>query len=300
MSGTARCAAAYPKFRCIGSACEDSCCIGWQVDLDRKTFQSYRQNNDQSLARQFKEAVKRNHGGKDEQHFGVITMQADGRCPFLDPENLCQIQRTLGAQALSPTCSSYPRRVNRFGQQLEYSLALSCPEAARLMLLDPEPITLIDIPADPGLPGYVASLSSGLVTPSREALRALILKILQSRNLDIDLRLIVLGLFFESLAGLPSGGADLAELLVRFASLVEQPSAVQALTADIESDPCLQLEFFGTLVARLATHVAGQRLAQCLIEATEGLSFNSEAAQTDDDIIAGFLNALNTRYRPFA
>lgn len=23
------------KFRCVGPACEDSCCVGWRVDLDQ-------------------------------------------------------------------------------------------------------------------------------------------------------------------------------------------------------------------------------------------------------------------------
>ncbi len=26
------------EFKCIGGECEDSCCIGWDVDIDKFTF----------------------------------------------------------------------------------------------------------------------------------------------------------------------------------------------------------------------------------------------------------------------
>ena len=29
------------KFRCIGGACEDSCCAGWRVVFDKRTTQTY-------------------------------------------------------------------------------------------------------------------------------------------------------------------------------------------------------------------------------------------------------------------
>ena len=32
----------YDDFKCIGSECPNSCCIGWEIDLDINTFQKYR------------------------------------------------------------------------------------------------------------------------------------------------------------------------------------------------------------------------------------------------------------------
>ena len=32
-------------FSCIGPACEDSCCIGLRVDLDKETYQKYKKIN---------------------------------------------------------------------------------------------------------------------------------------------------------------------------------------------------------------------------------------------------------------
>lgn len=30
------------KFSCIGASCEDTCCAGWKVAVDKTTFQKYR------------------------------------------------------------------------------------------------------------------------------------------------------------------------------------------------------------------------------------------------------------------
>ncbi len=31
------------EFQCIGSECEDTCCAGWRVSVDKDTFMKYRQ-----------------------------------------------------------------------------------------------------------------------------------------------------------------------------------------------------------------------------------------------------------------
>ena len=33
----------YDDFKCIGSECPNSCCVGWEIDLDINTFQKYKQ-----------------------------------------------------------------------------------------------------------------------------------------------------------------------------------------------------------------------------------------------------------------
>ena len=30
----------FEDFKCIGGKCEDSCCIGWNIDIDKVTFSS--------------------------------------------------------------------------------------------------------------------------------------------------------------------------------------------------------------------------------------------------------------------
>lgn len=31
----------YKNFRCIGSACTDNCCIGWEIEIDADTLAYY-------------------------------------------------------------------------------------------------------------------------------------------------------------------------------------------------------------------------------------------------------------------
>ncbi len=49
----------------------------------------------------------------------------------------CSIQKKLGEEYLSIMCAAYPRVMNVVDDVLQRSLDLSCPEAARLVLLDP-------------------------------------------------------------------------------------------------------------------------------------------------------------------
>ena len=32
----------YSQFHCIGGSCPDSCCIGWEVDIDEETCDYYK------------------------------------------------------------------------------------------------------------------------------------------------------------------------------------------------------------------------------------------------------------------
>jgi len=32
----------FPEFSCLGASCEDTCCAGWKVTVDKTTFQKYR------------------------------------------------------------------------------------------------------------------------------------------------------------------------------------------------------------------------------------------------------------------
>ena len=39
----------YDDFKCIGSKCPNSCCVGWEIDLDINTFQKYRDLQDSNI-----------------------------------------------------------------------------------------------------------------------------------------------------------------------------------------------------------------------------------------------------------
>ena len=64
-------------------------------------------------------------------------MNDRGFCPFLNKNKLCSLQVEHGKEMLSFTCDTFPRTSRHFPKDVRLSsLDLSCPEAARLCLMD--------------------------------------------------------------------------------------------------------------------------------------------------------------------
>ena len=73
-----------------------------------------------------------------------IFEQYEKRCSFLNAENLCDIYKELGADALCDTCRLYPRHIEEFENLREFSLSLSCPVAAKMILQCQEPVRFLE------------------------------------------------------------------------------------------------------------------------------------------------------------
>lgn len=115
----------YTQFRCIGSACEDSCCYGWTVDIDPDTAARYR-----ALPGALGDRLRQVLTDTDD---GTIMEIENSRCPMWRSDGLCRIQAELGHDALSRVCQTFPRLRHDYGDFVEQDLELSCPEAARLI-----------------------------------------------------------------------------------------------------------------------------------------------------------------------
>ena len=114
----------YSKFACIGSRCEDTCCANWQISADPASLNRYRREKGPFR--------KQLHAGMN-LRTGMFHMK-DGRCPFLNGENLCEMYIRTGKDSLCKTCRDFPRHVEDYGYLKEIGLSLACPEAARLIL----------------------------------------------------------------------------------------------------------------------------------------------------------------------
>ena len=122
-------------FRCIGPQCEDTCCGDWDIPVDKITYLKYRQFPVKALGSLVSHFVSASEGNPHDNLYGSIRRKSDGSCPFFGEDRLCGIQKHYGAELLSSTCSVYPRSLAVVDGFLEGSLSLSCPEAARLVLL---------------------------------------------------------------------------------------------------------------------------------------------------------------------
>ena len=196
----------FEDFKCIGGKCEDSCCIGWNIDIDKVTFKRYFKVQDQEMKRMFQKNVQNNERcSSDEVDYGIVKLKKDKRCPFLDEENYCVIHSNLGEDYLSNVCTCFPRVTNKIDETYEMSLDVACPEAARLILLKEEGIKFFN--REEHLEKYIISaqidtnLKEVQNTPLRyfKEIRDFCIKIIQDRRFTISERLYSLGCFIEQL-----------------------------------------------------------------------------------------------------
>lgn len=128
----------YKDFKCIAGKCEDTCCAGWEVDVDEESFLYYKQVKG-SLGKRLREVMI----PKAEGEGCSFRLTPDKRCPFLNKKNLCDIYAELGEDALCETCTYFPRFVHDYGSVREIGTAPSCFTAAQLMVNKAEKTELV-------------------------------------------------------------------------------------------------------------------------------------------------------------
>ncbi|MDO4617294.1 MAG: flagellin lysine-N-methylase [Lachnospiraceae bacterium] len=125
----------YKEFQCIGSACTDTCCAQWEIEVDETSADRYAGDTG-PLAEDFRKYLVRK---EDENYFRLT---AEKRCPFLNEANLCRMILTMGEDALCDICREHPRFYHWFGSYTEVGLGLCCEEAGRLLFSRKDPIRL--------------------------------------------------------------------------------------------------------------------------------------------------------------
>lgn len=204
------------QFSCIGPSCQDNCCIGWDVDIDKKTYYRYQKVEDAGLKGLFKKCVQRNNEAySDEVDFAKVKLLKNKKCPFLNEENLCKIQAKMGETYLSNVCATYPRFTNQVDDVYEHSATVSCPEAARLILMNRKGLEFYEEEEKPGarfmIMYQVDTRISGqnvMVTYLHE-IRKFSISVLQNREYAMGERLLLLGYFFSDLQKLTNKNKEI-------------------------------------------------------------------------------------------
>lgn len=132
------------NFRCVGPECPETCCAGWRVTIDKHNFKLLKSIAEEPLRSRIRLHLQRSDQ-QDAASWGELRMTADGSCGFLDQDHLCMIQKQLGTAALSNTCNHYPRTYQKVENSHRVFATLSCPQAARLALMDPQALELAPI-----------------------------------------------------------------------------------------------------------------------------------------------------------
>ena len=118
----------YREFCCIAAVCPDSCCQGWDVVIDSETEHFYHSVQG-AFGEKLREAIYTDPDGDR-----VFRLAKEMKCPFWGADRLCDIFRELGEEHLCDTCAQFPRITMDYTTFTEHTLALACPEAARLIL----------------------------------------------------------------------------------------------------------------------------------------------------------------------
>lgn len=263
--------AGYMKdFQCLGSACEDTCCSGWSVDIDKRTFLKYKRVADKKRKNRLAAHVKRNKYETTFSDYATIRFGQDGFCPFLNREKLCSIQLEMGESYLSKTCASYPRLQNRLFDQNELSGAISCPEIARLALLNPAGISFEASEQKQGDQMLDKLFDDERFLPYFADLRAFIIDLLQDRSLLLQDRLLQLGFFLQRLSELveQESFAQIPQLLKQ-RHIPDEPLP--------EADQGFQLEILRALIDDyIERNANNKRYFECYQQMVEAVGFSAE------------------------
>lgn len=119
----------YRDFKCIADRCTDSCCIGWEIDIDSAAYEKYRL---------MPEAFQKNIAVCDGVAHFVLTEEE--RCPFLQKDGLCKIILEHSEDMLCDICREHPRFYEWYGNYKDAGVGLCCEEAVRLTLESEKPL----------------------------------------------------------------------------------------------------------------------------------------------------------------
>ena len=133
----------YEKFSCIASRCKDSCCAGWEIDIDEDSY-AYYNSVEGKFGKRLKESMY--EADPDDDGGGYrFKLKGKKRCAMLNDHNLCDLYTALGEEALCEVCTEYPRFSLIYGDVEQKALSLSCEEVGRILFERTEPEKLVDI-----------------------------------------------------------------------------------------------------------------------------------------------------------
>ena len=168
----------YEKFTCVADRCEATCCAGWQIVIDEESLRRY-----QSESGEYGDTLRERVDWKE----GVLKQDYRKRCAFLKDNNLCEMYERLGKESLCFTCANYPRHIEEFENLREVTLTVSCPEVAKILLEQKDPVRFTEEEID-GDEEEFEDFDPFFFSYLEDA-RKIMIGILQNRELPVAVRL---------------------------------------------------------------------------------------------------------------
>ncbi|MGA8151016.1 MAG: flagellin lysine-N-methylase [Terriglobales bacterium] len=293
------------SFRCIGSACEDTCCTGWLVPVDQAAHDKFRILPPSPLRTLIDSNIvltPQGDNGSKPATFATIRMTASRTCPLLSEDRLCRIQTECGEAFLPHACATYPRIVNSIGEIEEKALTLSCPEAARLVLLHPALLgpsnAAITEPLHHQPQGDDKVERDRTLRPWFWSIRESMLALVLNRAFPLWQRMFLLAVLCRQLDSIAQGELDYSvpAFLRDFEATVALGNlpAMEALPFDLAQQLDVVLRLAGMLLQTSNIHA---RFVDCVQAFTAGIGNGTGA--TFESLTARYAQAHDRYYKPF-
>ena len=255
--------------------------------------------------------------------FAKIRMTPSNQCPMLSHDGLCRIHTELGAEYLSDTCANYPRIAHSIDGIEEKALALSCPEAARLVLLNPclmsplhslssQPVSsqpasrqAFSSQASPGNSLRDKLPRSGDASSPRSwfwPIRETVIGVVRNRTYALWQRLFLLGILCRRLDSITKGELELSvpaflgefEASIAAGALRTAMEAMETLPGDSALQLDVVLQLAGMVLRNSGVH---PRFANCVEDFKAGIG-NGPVAMLES-LTAHYAQAHDQYYAPF-
>ncbi|MBN6186956.1 flagellin lysine-N-methylase [Aneurinibacillus sp. BA2021] len=292
------------SFSCIGSACEDTCCAGWRITIDQETYKKYKRVRDPEMKPLFNKILKRNRSNVTKENYARILMDENGVAPCLNKDGLCSIQLKLGEEYLSHTCAVYPRMSSKVNDIWEQSATTSCPEIARLALLNPNRMEFDYISKtidEKLLKGQKINTENVSNTEKKYfwELRIFVIALLQNREYSIEERLIILGIFCDNIQEYIEEKKinELPNLISLYNQMLNNRLFDKELS-NITTNHVVQIKILNQVLKMRLTNIVHKRYIECLKEVSEALGYETED-KPGIDFITRYQTIYQKYYRPF-
>lgn len=193
-------------FKCIGSSCIDTCCAGWDINIDEDTYKKYT-NCTGELKKIVQGKFRENKNSDDYLNKGFMILKEHNKCPFLNDNLLCDIHGGVGEENLCITCKRFPRVYNIIDDIYEKSGLASCPEICTKAFLNKDKMEFVEIQESVDesaieirriVDTEVFQESDSLIQYFWD-IRVNSINIMQNRNFSIEERLSILKYFYNKI-----------------------------------------------------------------------------------------------------
>lgn len=291
------------KFKCIGSDCEDTCCAGWGITIDKKAYKKYKKCSQSELKKEFDKNIVRNRKEPTDYSYAQFKLTEEGRCTFLTQDGWCNIHAKLGEEYLCNTCTGYPRKYSMVNGVIEKSGETSCPEVVRLALLNPAKMEFEQVEEEIDLEkvhGKIVNTNNHSCKNKEQKyfweLRIFTIQVLQAREYELWERLIILGNFYHGIEEIIQKNKieEIPMLIEEYIEGIEK-GIFDTLLEEIPVNENIQIELLKEIMnKRTKKGFSNKRFIECHNEFVQELKQNDE-----NEIIKHYKEAYELYYHPY-